>query len=403
MPSPSQNSPSNRQFRTSGVDSKTNPSSPINSAKEQAELRKIKLVLARTIRLNTSYNQLSDSDKDLFQKHYGVNDDQSLDAAKQKAAPTYADASPELYPDAGQAPPGSVDPKFDLSDSPSWSKPQAEKTGLEDMPKSTGKSSMQEAAEESIKNRLRTAAAELGKRLATWAAEVLWPFLLEYGGIILLVIGVILLLLGLIVAAFYFIGGAGFSAKQDTPLSQQLNTTSCMLGKSAGNTLDNPENWDINQEPGKGGCQLASLAMYYRFLGHTTATEAEMREANPSKDDFVHLEDTISNLQSKYGVIKGSEVDYPVSAPSVIDSSFLQFKDFLKENITKNGLPVVIGVGPGDWTAKSHYMVAYKYTEEGIWVNDPNAANGEQHLISWASLAACPVENHYYGYTLKNK
>ena len=44
------------------------------------------------------------------------------------------------------------------------------------------------------------------------------------------------------------------------------------------------------------------------------------------------------------------------------------------------GCPIIVNVGPGDFTDSGHFMTITGYDSEGFTINDPNSrANSEKH------------------------
>ena len=55
-------------------------------------------------------------------------------------------------------------------------------------------------------------------------------------------------------------------------------------------------------------------------------------------------------------------------------------------NYVKKGIPVVINVGPGDFTLHGHYMVIVGYEDEKFKINDPFSVENSNKLWSYEKL-----------------
>lgn len=62
-----------------------------------------------------------------------------------------------------------------------------------------------------------------------------------------------------------------------------------------------------------------------------------------------------------------------------LDKGFLCYA--VREQVSNaRGCPIIINVGPGDFTDSGHFMTLTGYDSEGFMINDPNSrANSEKH------------------------
>ena len=76
-------------------------------------------------------------------------------------------------------------------------------------------------------------------------------------------------------------------------------------------------------------------------------------------------------------------------------------EDRIKSKLDE-GCPIIVNVGPGDFTDSGHFMTLTGYDSEGFTINDPNSRTNSEKHWTYAQLHG-QVRNLWAMYTIENR
>ena len=126
---------------------------------------------------------------------------------------------------------------------------------------------------------------------------------------------------------------------------------------------------------GLAGCGPTTLSMVaYYLTGNTAYTPVYMMELAKEKGYLNSSGGTNWTMfQQGPGELGLESKEVPLYEPSII-------------NYLKKGIPVVVNVGPGDFTLHGHYMVIVGYENEKFRINDPFSVENSNKLWSYSQI-----------------
>ena len=126
---------------------------------------------------------------------------------------------------------------------------------------------------------------------------------------------------------------------------------------------------------GYGGCGPTTLSMVVLYLTRDASATPAAVAAYAESAGYC-----VPGSGSTWSLIKEGCEHYGlhVSEVAMVEN---RIRDKLDE-----GCPVVVNVGPGDFTDSGHYMVIVGYDDQGFIINDPNSRTNSEKRWTFDQL-----------------
>ena len=126
---------------------------------------------------------------------------------------------------------------------------------------------------------------------------------------------------------------------------------------------------------GYGGCGPTTLSMVVLYLTRDASATPAAVAAYAESAGYC-----VPGSGSTWSLIKEGCEHYGLHASEVA-----MVENRIRDKLDE-GCPVVVNVGPGDFTDSGHYMVIVGYDDQGFIINDPNSRTNSEKRWTFEQL-----------------